>query len=299
VAFSAVCLLALTLILVRVISRPFLSGRSGYFTRVAILLGYTAMLTISGGLRSPLVALYALPLAYAGLSLGRTWTLIISVCAAALIAATAALTEGANVLSATFAESLLTAVLPATAIAFIIAQLVARIEETQEELRDATATDSQTGLLNFSAFEAALLREHSKTERLGRAYSLIIVDIDNLQQTNDSLGHEAGNEMISAVAGAITRSIRTSDIAARLGGDEFVVLLLETDAGTAAAISQRIRNHVYSGTLSVKNRLIRANVSLGVANYPRDHLESKELMILADQRMRQDKLLRRPPPASA
>ena len=64
-----------------------------------------------------------------------------------------------------------------------------------------------------------------------------------------------------------------------------------------AAIAQRIRNNVYAGTVSVANRLIRANVNVGTANFPEDHLYPKELMILADQRMQQDRELRRPPAA--
>jgi diguanylate cyclase (GGDEF)-like protein len=78
------------------------------------------------------------------------------------------------------------------------------------------------------------------------------------------------------------------------GGDEFIVLLSEADAATGAGIAQRIRNNVYAGTVSVANRLIRANASLGVATFPDDHLYPKELMILADQRMQEDRELRRP-----
>ena len=119
-----------------------------------------------------------------------------------------------------------------------------------------------------------------------------MVDVDNLATVNESLGHEAGSQIIVSVAAAITRSIRASDVAARVGGDDFVVLLTEADAATAAAIAQRIRNNIYGGTVSVANRLIRANASVGLANFPDDHLYPKELMMLADQRMKQDRELR-------
>jgi diguanylate cyclase (GGDEF)-like protein len=142
------------------------------------------------------------------------------------------------------------------------------------------------------AFENVLQQEHRKAERFGRPYTLIIVDTDNVKVVNETLGHEAGSQVIVAVAAAISRSIRTSDIAARLGGDEFIVLLSEADAETGATIAQRIRNNVYAGTVSVANRLIRANASLGIATFPDDHLYPKELMILADQRMQQDRELR-------
>src|SRR5690606_7914902 len=94
-------------------------------------------------------------------------------------------------------------------------------------------------------------------------------------------------------ADSITRSIRSSDVAARFGGDEFIVLLVEADGRTGAAIGQRIRNNVYAATVSVGSRLIRANVNVGVASYPEDHLYPKDLMLLADQRMQRDRELRR------
>src|SRR5690606_24500059 len=133
----------------------------------------------------------------------------------------------------------------------------------------------------------------------GRNYSLIVVDVDSLAPINETLGHEAGSLILNAVASAIARSIRSSDVAARLGGDEFIVLCVESDSDTAAALAQRIRNNVYAGTVSVANRLIRANVSVGVASFPTDNLYPKELMILADQRMQEDRELRIDPRAAS
>ena len=171
------------------------------------------------------------------------------------------------------------------------------MQTAAQRIRDLAATDSLTGLLNLRAFEDVLQQEHRKAERFGRPYTLVVVDTDNLKVVNETLGHEAGSQVIVAVGAAIARSIRGSDIAARMGGDEFIVLLVEADAQTGTAIAQRIRNHVYAGTVSVANRLIRANVNVGIANFPDDHLYPKELMILAEQRMEQDRQLRRPPAA--
>jgi len=184
---------------------------------------------------------------------------------------------------------------PGVAVAVTLGALIGRMQTAAQRIRDLAATDSLTGLLNLRAFEDVLQQEHRKAERFGRPYTLVVVDTDNLKVVNETLGHEAGSQVIVAVGAAIARSIRGSDIAARLGGDEFVVLLSEADAATGAAIAQRIRNNVYAGTVSVANRLIRANASLGVATFPEDHLYPKELMILADQRMQQDRELRRPP----
>jgi diguanylate cyclase (GGDEF)-like protein len=179
----------------------------------------------------------------------------------------------------------------------LVAALIARMQSAVQRISDLASTDALTGLLNLRAFEEVLQQEHRKAERFNRPYTLAVIDVDNLGQVNEMLGHEAGSQVLGTVASAITRSIRSSDVAARLGGDEFIVLLVEADAQTGAAIAQRIRNNVYAGTVSVANRLIRANVNVGTANFPEDHLYPKELMILADQRMQQDRELRHPPAA--
>src|SRR5690606_18379184 len=186
---------------------------------------------------------------------------------------------------------------PGAAVAMILAGLMEQIRAAGQRISTLTSTDTLTGLLNLRAFEQTLQQVHRRSERYGRPYALLVVDVDNLAQVNETLGHEAGGEVLGAVAAAVARSIRRTDVAARLGGDELVVLLTESDRPTAEAIAQRIRNHVYAGTVSVGHRLVRANVSVGAAVYPEDHLHPKELMIMADRRMQQDRELRRPPAA--
>jgi diguanylate cyclase (GGDEF)-like protein len=205
------------------------------------------------------------------------------------------LTPDVDVRTREFAVMLVSALAPGVAVAVTLGALIGQMQSAVQRIRDLAATDSLTGLLNLRAFEEVLQQEHRKCERFGRPYTLVVVDTDNIKVVNETLGHEAGSQVIVAVAAAISRSIRTADIAARLGGDEFIVLLSEADAATGAAIAQRIRNNIYAGTVSVANRLIRANASLGAATFPDDHLYPKELMILADQRMQQDRELRTAP----
>ncbi len=97
--------------------------------------------------------------------------------------------------------------------------------------RSARRTDALTGLLNLRSFEEILQQEHRKAERFGRPYTVVVVDVDNLATITETMGHEARSQILGAVAAAITRSIRNSDVAARLGGDEFVVLLTGSGLG--------------------------------------------------------------------
>jgi diguanylate cyclase (GGDEF)-like protein len=260
-----------------------------------MLVAVTLLAAATGAARSALVALYLAPLAGAAIAFARAWLVLLL---AALIAgfgfALGAITPQLDIRSVEFGVSLLSMLAPGTAISLLLAALAERMQAATQRIRDLAATDALTGLLNLHAFENVLQQEHRKAERFGRTYSVVMVDIDNLDHVNETLGHDAGSHIINAVAAAIVRSIRSSDVAARLAGDEFAVLV-EADTDRAAAIAQRIRNNVYAGTVSVANRLVRANVSVGVATFPLDHLYPKELMILAAQRMQQDRDLRRDP----
>jgi diguanylate cyclase (GGDEF)-like protein len=296
-AVVALALLTVSIPLVRVIpalQRPV--ARQHWCSIAALTICVTLLAAATGVAHSALVTLYLIPLAAIALAFGRWWLVaLLGVLVVVLGLFLGTITPGVDIHGAEFGVLLLGKLAPGVAVALILAALIERMQSAVQRISDLAATDHLTGLLNLRAFEDVLQQEHRKAERFGRPYTLAMVDVDNLAQVNETLGHDAGSQVIVSVAAAITRSIRASDVAARLGGDEFIVLLTEADAATGAIIAQRIRNNVYAGTISVANRMIRANASLGIATFPEDHLFPKELMILADQRMQQDRDLRRPP----
>jgi diguanylate cyclase (GGDEF)-like protein len=291
--------LAASTLLVRVVPLLKRSPIRQHWIEIAVLVAVVTLLAIAtGAASSRLLPLYLVPLTGVAVASGRWWlVLLLGVAIAALGFVLGALTPELDIASREFGVMLTSVLAPGVAVALLIAALIEQMHGAVRRISDLASTDALTGLLNLRAFEDVLAREHRKAERFGRPYALLMVDVTNTASINETLGHEAGSQIIAAVAAAITRSIRNSDVAARLGGDEFVVVLVEADAETAAAIAQRIRNNVNAGTISVANRLLRANVSVGIAQFPEDHLYPKELMILADQRMQQDRELRRSPAA--
>jgi diguanylate cyclase (GGDEF)-like protein len=298
-AVGALALLTVSVLTTRSIpalQRPL--ARQHWIDVISVMISVTALCAATGAMRSSLLSLYAIPLAGIAVAFGSWWLVVLL---AAVIGALGlllgALTPQTYIGDPEFLALLFNTFAPATGVALLVAALIARMQSAVQRISDLASTDALTGLLNLRAFEEVLQQEHRKSERFNRPYTVVVIDVDNLAQVNEMLGHEAGSQVLGTVASAITRSIRGSDVAARLGGDEFIVLLVEADAQTGTAIAQRIRNNVYAGTVSVANRLIRANVNVGTANFPDDHLYPKELMILADQRMRQDRELRRPPAA--
>jgi diguanylate cyclase (GGDEF)-like protein len=296
-AASALATLTASVLLVRLLPALRRSPvRQHWIDIVASSTCITALAYATGAARSAMLPLYLIPLAGVAVAFARWWLVLLFACAiAALVFVLGATTPDLRIGSPDFGVFLVSALAPGTAVALLLAWLIERMHSAVQRISDLASSDPLTGLLNLRAFEQVLQQEHRKAERFGRSYALLTIDVDNLAQTNQTLGHEAGNQILRAVADALSRSIRGSDVAARLGGDEFVVLLMEADASTGAAIAQRIRNNVYAGTVNVANRLVRANVSVGLAAFPDDHLYPKELLILSGQRMQEDRELRRAP----
>jgi diguanylate cyclase (GGDEF)-like protein len=129
--------------------------------------------------------------------------------------------------------------------------------------------------------------------RANGVYAVLMIDVDKLNDINDAFGHDAGNSALTLVAQCLQRSIRNSDCAARFAGDEFAVLLPGASPEVAEAVVKRVRHNVYKTTLDLRSRMIRCSVSIGVANYPKDGRDVRELLSVADRMMYRDKELRR------
>lgn len=106
-------------------------------------------------------------------------------------------------------------------------QSLAKVETLTAEVYKLAALDQLTGLYNRRSGEQRLAEEISRALRHGRPLTVLLIDLDNLKQINDRLGHAAGDFLLKQFADRLQRAIRGSDLAARLGGDEFMVLLPE------------------------------------------------------------------------
>jgi diguanylate cyclase (GGDEF)-like protein/PAS domain S-box-containing protein len=138
-------------------------------------------------------------------------------------------------------------------------------KRAEDRLRHLADHDSLTGLLNRRAFEQHL-EQHVHARRRDDGGALLLLDIDRFKTINDTLGHAAGDRVITAVGRALAERLRASDVLARLGGDEFAVLLphaCEEDARTvAAALRERVRDVTY---VDADGRSRALSVSIGVA----------------------------------
>ena len=120
-----------------------------------------------------------------------------------------------------------------------------RLEETvrrkEEELKRLALTDPLTGLPNRRYFQQRFAHEVGRAKRYGNELCIAICDIDRFKAVNDAIGHDGGDEVLTAFAGHLRENVRDVDLVARWGGEEFVLLLPETALGGAVEVLDRIR----------------------------------------------------------
>ena len=139
-----------------------------------------------------------------------------------------------------------------------------------DQLVDLSSRDPLTGLANRRSFELALTREVDRVARSGESALLLMVDIDHFKRVNDHHGHAAGDQVIRAVAQALTDSVRPMDLTARIGGEEFAVLLPNCPAAFGPQVAARVRQRVAGAAVSLPldGQQVSVTVSVGGAFAP-------------------------------
>jgi diguanylate cyclase (GGDEF)-like protein/PAS domain S-box-containing protein len=149
--------------------------------------------------------------------------------------------------------------------------------------------DKLTGLGNLRFFEEKLEEEFMRTDRSNFPFSLIMMDIDDFKNYNDSWGHPMGNTLLKTVVKAMNSAIREVDVLIRYGGEEFVCILPFTGEQEASEIAERIRKRVVESSYiiphSEQQPLGKVSISLGVSTYLTDVGDRNLLLKYADQRM--------------
>jgi diguanylate cyclase (GGDEF)-like protein len=151
-------------------------------------------------------------------------------------------------------------------------------------------TDALTGLANRRQFYEVLGREYERAQRFGQPVSLILLDIDDFKQINDSRGHLAGDAVLHSVAATLSEVIREIDLAARYGGEEFAVLLPQTGPDGAANLAERLRTEIAARSIRFGTEHITGvTASFGVAAGPVNDQTQIDLIASADAALYQAK----------
>ena len=184
-----------------------------------------------------------------------------------------------------------------------------RLGESNEQIRALAYQDGLTGLPNRRLFNEHLGKVLARSRRKGTEFAVLFIDIDNFKLINDTIGHQAADEVLRELARSLGFLIRADDmldlyhdekvdstgtisidpvgdaVLSRLGGDEFIVLLPDTrDRFAAGTVAQRILSH-FEQPIYVDGHEVFITVSIGIATYPEDGLASEILVRNADTAM--------------
>ena len=164
----------------------------------------------------------------------------------------------------------------------------------REKLHEMAMKDPLTGLYNRAFLAAYLPKEIEKAKRKGLPLSLMVMDLDDLKPVNDTLGHEAGDELLRRGAKVLEKVLRKSDIAVRYGGDEFLVVLPETDLRGAITVRDRLKREIqrHNAVYRDKPPLL---MSIGVATWdPQSEKSFQQVFAEADADMYREKSKKKP-----
>jgi diguanylate cyclase (GGDEF)-like protein len=157
-------------------------------------------------------------------------------------------------------------------------------QRAEEYVRQLAVTDPLTGLANYRRLLDILDSEIKRYGRIGRPFSVLLIDLDGLKMLNDAFGHLAGSRALCRLADTLRVHCREIDTAARYGGDEFVLVLPETDLEAALHVAKRI-----SEQLRNDGEVPSISVSAGAAIFPQDGRTIDELLGAADNALYRQK----------
>ena len=171
---------------------------------------------------------------------------------------------------------------------YFIAQIedITERKELEERLRYLASHDEMTGLLNRRRFDEELTERVAYAARYKHPGALLLLDLDNFKEINDTLGHPVGDELVKGVALRLLMRLRKTDLLGRLGGDEFGVFLPEVEPAVATEFADRLVGHIAADPFIVGEQPLWTRASVGVAAFDPGHpVDAPTLLMAADAAM--------------
>ena len=251
-----------------------------------IMTGFiTWSLLHTGRLESPLLNAYLLVIITSALTLGKISTLMGLGLIGSCLLYLGGQTTFDQMVSLKVLASLFAQLAPFVLVAYITTMFASDIRYGLSKAKLLAETDELTKLVNRRGLAIIADRLFGQAVRYKRPISVLSIDCDNLKAVNDRLGHQAGDELLVALAQKMLEHLRHSDVLVRLGGDEFVALLPETTPNGALETAEKLCAAVASIRLALNGELVRTTVSIGVASHPEDGASLDRLLAQADASM--------------
>lgn len=154
---------------------------------------------------------------------------------------------------------------------------------TLKKLEYYSMHDPLTELHNRRYFNTILAHELSRSERYHHPFCLLMIDVDDFKQINDTYGHSSGDAMLKQLAMILLSCLRKTDTIGRIGGDEFAIILTETSAEAGASLAESLRKMIKATSFEdTLGNHYSVKVSIGVACYPRDANNMENLLSCVD-----------------
>jgi diguanylate cyclase (GGDEF)-like protein len=154
--------------------------------------------------------------------------------------------------------------------------------QVRTSLEHQAQTDSLTGLYNHRFFHERLRAELTRAARADDSVGLLMFDIDDFKRVNDICGHGVGDQILVAIAGALSSLVRGSDVACRIGGEEFAVIMPSCGAGDALGLARRLTQRLRQQPIDAAGEV---TLSIGVAEGPTHATNPRELVACAETAM--------------
>ncbi len=182
--------------------------------------------------------------------------------------------------------------------AHFIAQLqdISERKRLEEHLRHLADHDPLTGLRNRRLFEHDLKLQVARSQRYGERAAVMVVDLDAFKLINDLHGHKVGDDTLRAVATALTRRLRETDLVARLGGDEFAVLLPHADPQGMSIVADGLVRVIAACSIDAGETVVHPSGSVGMAMIDKHTTSDEQALIEADRAMYTAKHTPKPQP---
>ena len=167
--------------------------------------------------------------------------------------------------------------------------LLSQLDQARMSLQQVAHYDALTNLVNRRGFNQLFAEKLSEKTKEGGMLAVVFLDIDHFKRINDSLGHDAGDELLKVLAGHIKSSVRShEDVVARFGGDEFCILIGLHDREEARQMAQRIMMKMKE-PIELAGRRMVMTTSIGISLFPEDGSTCEELLKNADLALYQSK----------
>lgn len=174
---------------------------------------------------------------------------------------------------------------------FIVAvgMMLLLLEDQIEHNKYLALHDALTGLPNRRLFEDRMASAVERSRRTGTGMAVLVIDLDDFKQVNDTLGHHVGDLVLQRVASSFTERVRRSDTVSRTGGDEFSVILEEPTNREEAEFVGRSLRQLLNDPLDIEGQKVSVGASVGTAIFPEDAPDAESLCIAADLKMYKSK----------